>query len=1072
MLFCPRYEKISNIWKILIKTSKKNFLNMADLFQKSSNTSLIKLLSTYENETYEPTIFLKSQYYNCSDFIRLLKTKSKVMKVLSLNCQSLNAKFDLLQIFLEQCNTQESQIDIICLQETWFTADCDISLYKIPGYSLVSSGKLCSEHGGVAMYIRDNIQFRILESSVKSNVFDGQFIEISFKDTCKHSRKLIMGNIYRPPHKTTDNIKLFMNELNSILHRIGRYKNIILSGDYNIDLLKCEENNVTNNFLDFIIGNSLIPRITLPTRFGKTTGTLIDNFFLKTSDEYSCTTAGIIRSHISDHLPYFITLDYFENTKPNKSCRGNKLIKISTQNFKSMTEFKCDLQKNKAELENILSDNPDSSYYKFSKIIQTLSDRHFPVKYEKFSKYKHKINKWVTDGILNSIKHRDKLYVSLKSTSTDQKGYEAKRLKFQTYNRILKCCIRTAKRNYYHNKLELVKNDIRKTWTTINEIMNRNRQKNELPHEFLINNELVSDKSIIANKFNKFFTDIGTTLSKKIDIPTDKSYKDYLNDPTQQRFEFHYIDNDTIIKIIDSLKSKHSTGHDGMSCKLLKYVKYELADPLKLLINQTFKMSMFPTSLKIARIKPIHKKDDTNIFDNYRPISILPSISKVFERIMHNQIYNYFNENKLFYASQYGFRHRHSTELASLELVQKIITSMDKNELPLNIYLDLSKAFDSLNHEILLYKLSYYGFRGKSLDLMKNYLCSRKQYVDLDDTKSDLLEIKCGVPQGSIIGPLMFIIYVNDISSVTKHFHSIVYADDTTLMTSINSSIGYNDIQMKLNKELKEINDWLKTNKLSLNIKKTKCMIFHTPQKNMRNITLPKLFIDNIQLEFVDQFNFLGIIIDKHLTWKSHVDMVAKKLSKTIGIMHKLRNTLPYYSLKTIYNSLILPYLNYGLTIWGWRSDRLFSLQKRAIRVIANLGYVAHTSFAFKQLKILKLSDLCLLHQYKFCFKLKNNLLPEYFYLVPILNAVTHNYSTRQNQKYCTPAVNHEFAKNGIHSVIPHSYNDMPKNISDKIGTHSMNGFRNYVKHFFIDNYPSECTIRNCFICGFHPPKL
>jgi hypothetical protein len=606
---------------------------------------------------------------------------------------------------------------------------------------------------------------------------------------------------------------------------------------------------------------------------------------------------------------------------------------------------------------------------------------------------------------------------------------------------------------------------MRKTWKTINEIMNKNRQTKDLPSKFLIDQKFESDKFIIVNEFNKFFNEIGTTLSENIGPPSGKSYKDYLCNPAQHSFEFDFIDSETVIEVIDSLKSKNSRGHDGMSCKLLKFVKHELAKPLALIINQSIKMSIFPAPLKIAKIIPIHKKDDMKLFDNYRPISILPSVSKVFERVIYNQIYNYFDINNLFHPSQYGFRSKHSTELALIELVQKIINSMDNNELPLHIFLDLSKAFDSLNHDILIHKLSYYGIKGKSLDLLKNYLFNRKQYVIMGDNKSDFLTIKCGVPQGSIIGPLLFIIYVNDITAATKHFYPIVYADDTTLVTSIKSSIKNNACQLKLNKELKEINNWLKSNKLSLNIKKTKCMTFHTPQKK---ITLPKLFIDNINLEFVNEFNFLGLILDKHLTWKSHIDMIAKKISKTIGIMYKLRNNLPYYTLRTIYNSLILPHLNYGLICWGWRSEKLFTLQKRAIRVIANLGYIAHTSLAFKQLHILKLPDLRSLHDLKFCFKLKNDLLPEYFNSATFLLILSHNYSTRQHQKYCLPAVNHEFAKNGIYYRITQAFNKMPKSIFDKIGTHSMNGFKLYTKNFFIDKYPSECSIENCFVCGFH----
>jgi hypothetical protein len=194
---------------------------------------------------------------------------------------------------------------------------------------------------------------------------------------------------------------------------------------------------------------------------------------------------------------------------------------------------------------------------------------------------------------------------------------------------------------------------------------------------------------------------------------------------------------------------------------------------------------IFPNKLKIAKVIPLYKKGDDSIFDIYRPISILPSISKVFERTMFNQLHEYFYKNKLYYSSQYGFREKHSTELAALELVDRITNEMDNNAIPINIYLDLSKAFDTLDHNILLNKLKYYGINGTSLELCKNYLINRKQYVIIDNIKSDEAFISTGVPQGSILGPLLFIIYMNDIIFASDIFKFIIYADDTTLFSTL-----------------------------------------------------------------------------------------------------------------------------------------------------------------------------------------------------------------------------------------------------------------------------------------------
>ena len=992
----------------------------------------------------------------------MLKSKNNILNILSLNCQSLNSKYDEINIFLDQCFDQGCKIDIICLQETWIATGTDISLFNIANYNLISSEKSCSEHGGVAIYIHESLKSKIIHESANSKFYDGQFIEVTINNETKNSKKIIIGNIYRPPHQNTDDINNFMSEISQLLDEIRKNKNILLCGDFNINLLKLKEVNIVNNFLEFFLGIGFAPRITVPTRLSKNSGTLIDNFFIKISEHYSNTTAGVILSHISDHLPYFITLDYLGPHSIEKFSK--KVVQISTQNISTMTDFKTDLQNTQMLLRNITADNADASYNKLDKIIQNLIDKHFPDKYEKFDKYKHGKCKWITNGILNSIKKKDKLYKILRSTKKSDKNYETKKINFQTYQRLLKSSIRTAKKNYYFNQFNSIQNNIRKTWTAINNIINKTRNTNDFPNEFIINDRIVTNKSEIANEFNNFFINTGSELSDELDTPINKSHKDYLFNPTEKSFNFEPIDTNTIIKTIDSLKLTHSVGYDRMSCKLLKLVKHELAIPLKLIINQSFESAVFPSLLKIAKIKPIHKKDSVHLLNNYRPISLLPIISKVFERIMYNQIFNHFTQNKLFYNSQYGFRQKHSTELASIEVVQTIINIMDKNELPLNIYIDLSKAFDSLNHKILLDKLKHYGIRGKSNDLLKNYLNERVQYVELNETRSNFCKIRCGVPQGSILGPLLFIIYVNDIINITQLLHPILYADDITLMTSINPTGERKEVVTAINKELNDIYDWLKTNKLSLNVAKTKCMVFHTPQ---RNVTLPDLYIHGKKLEFVQEFTFLGIILDKHLSWKPHINLVAKKISKACAILHKLKHNLPWYILRIIYNCLILPHLNYGLIIWGWRSNRLLTLQKRAIRSIANLGYIAHTSNAFRQLKILKLPDLCTLHDYLFCYKLLNNILPQFFYLIPFLQKPLKYYDTRQCPKYQTPIVVHEFAKNTLQYKIPVTLNKMPEIFFDKIDTHSMDGFKTYIKHKFLENYSIECSISNCYTCGF-----
>ena len=326
------------------------------------------------------------------------------------------------------------------------------------------------------------------------------------------------------------------------------------------------------------------------------------------------------------------------------------------------------------------------------------------------------------------------------------------------------------------------------------------------------------------------------------------------------------------------------------------------------------------------------KKDDETLFENYRPISLLPAMSKILEKVVYKQLNDYFTVNSLFYKSQHGFKKLHSTETAALEFIDRIMNFLDNGKLPLAIYLDLSKAFDTLDHQILLRKLKHYGITGTALNWFEDYLKNRKQYVLFDETRSDVLPITTGVPQGSILGPLLFIIYTNDMHIATSKFDSILYAYDTTFINSIcifDSVFG--DISDSINDELNKVYGWLSANKLSLNISKTKYMLFHFPQKRI-NFTLD-LKIDGTQISKTKRFDFLGLCIQENLNWNAHLQKIGNKLSKVIGIFRRIRKYVPTKTLLIMYNSLFLSHLNFGILAWGHTQDRIFKLQKKAVRI-------------------------------------------------------------------------------------------------------------------------------------------
>ena len=375
-----------------------------------------------------------------------------------------------------------------------------------------------------------------------------------------------------------------------------------------------------------------------------------------------------------------------------------------------------------------------------------------------------------------------------------------------------------AKRGYYRNVFHKYSSNLKKTWQIINESLNRRKGKRDFPQEFqLANGTLISEPKQIANAFDDFFISVGDTGQ----INTAVDFNQYMPAKPNCNLTFQPITVDITSRIIDSLKPKTSTGVDCISNKLLKFVKNAISEPLTIIINQMLNTGVFPDLLKISKVIPIYKKEDDTMFSNYRPISLLPSISKIFEKVILEQLATYLDRNNLIHKHQYGFRKNHSTEYTSLHIVDYLNYELDKNRTPTNIYLDLSKAFDSLYHDILLNKLQHYGLCDVAQDLLKSYLTNRKQFVQFNEHSSDMKYTHNGVPQGSILGPLLFLIYINDLPNSSNLFNFLMYADDTTLYCCLEDRAS-EDKAHTLNIELERVHSWLNANRLTLNVNKTK----------------------------------------------------------------------------------------------------------------------------------------------------------------------------------------------------------------------------------------------------------
>ena len=527
------------------------------------------------------------------------------------------------------------------------------------------------------------------------------------------------------------------------------------------------------------------------------------------------------------------------------------------------------------------------------------------------------------------------------------------------------------------------------------------------------------------------------------------------------------IGQNEVLETVKDLGSKTSSGHDQLSTSLLKKIIGYIYKELTIIINQMIKSSIFPDDLKVAKIIPIYKKDNPELFTNYRPIALLPAISKIFEKILSKQIHKHFNNNSLFINSQYGYRPHHSTQLAALELATRISEQLEAKKTPFNVYIDLSKAFDMLDHSILLEKLKFYGFHQNAIQLCRSYLQNRKQYVDYNGKTSTLLDMRKGVPQGSILGPLFFIIFVNDLPKASNIFHSIMYADDTTLLASIedfdySKNNNITEINRNICNELDKFSDWLKCNKLILNATKTKIMVFRT--RGRGNVSL-SVEINQTHITQVTEFNFLGIIFDEHLSWKSHIDALRVKLSRAIGVLNRLKNFLPNHILRFIYFALIHSHISYGQYLWGYMNDKISILQKKAVRIITHSNRLTHTSPIFKSLKVLKFGDMLQLQEIKFFFQLEHNMLPGYF--EDFVSHFTRNefHHTRLTMVLTPVYYRLSFMQKSFKPHIITTINTLDQQILQKVYSHSLKGLVNYIKNNMLLHYETECRVENCFTC-------
>lgn len=1008
-------------------------------------------------ESHEPSLFIASKYYNHDEFHNLCESLNftKTISILNGNARSLVKHLSEYELLLEclKCNKLQT-IDIITFTETWLDVSLE-ALVKLDNYNAIYKHKSKNkEGGGLAIYIANGMNF-ITRNDLKvplekQELYDCLFIEVVFPQKCKN---IVIGVFYRSPSHNSEND--FIADINNIFDQISHEnKEVILLGDSNIDLLKYRNHKPASDYLDMLTSASYSPTITLPTRVTSNSATLIDHIFKKQSTlSY---VSGTLTNDITDHFMNFILL----NVASVKTHVPKKITfrPYSDKNIKAMNQALT--QHNWV---NVISfNNPCQAYDEFIKTYILYLNTYIPEKTVNFNPFKHKINRWITKGILKSMKTRDKLYNKWRQAKCQMRQRDLEQ-QYKSYRNQLTALIKIAKKNYWQNVFEESKHDMKVTWKNINNILKKTSNKSDIPTIIKDAEKTYTAQKEISNAFNSFYSQIGTNLAHKIkkSMINPKHYLPDINLPNS--FALLPTCTEEIIKIVKNFKPKISCGYDSISPKLLCQTYTGILEPLVYIINQSLITGIVPQNMKLAKVIPIYKSGDSSQIKNYRPISLLPSFSKILERIVYNRLYEFLLKHNILTSSQYGFRTGMSTELAILELQDRIAENLSNKKHCIGMFLDLSKAFDTLNHSILLTKLEHYGIRGIALSWFKSYLSNRQQFTSINDNVSTTANITCGVPQGSILGPLLFLIYINDITNASSIPNLILFADDTNLIFE-NKDLSL--LVKNVNDEINLIAEWFKSNMLSLNIEKTKWI--HFLKKTQTNNVPISVKIDGIEISQVKSINFLGITIQNNLQWEEHIAIKANKIAKVNSILYRLKHFIPEQTKLNIYNALISPHLNYGLSAWGSATQsalkRLIVLQKKSLRAISNSKYNCHTNPLFKRYNVIKLEDIFKLNCCKLSYRQKLNILPSYHNSKITFNKNTNRYNTRQNHDIYIKRISINLQKQMLNYKIGTAWNNLPLELKS-VSNLSLKLFVKKVKKYYLSSYTTTCFIPNCMPC-------
>ena len=821
------------------------------------------------------------------------------------NLQSLRNKITELEAVL--CNLKQKPT-CVTITEHWFT-EIEVETLNLTNYRRISAyARMNKIHGGSCIFVDESLEDAAELMEITEMSLEGVF---ECSSIVSRSHKLIIICIYRPPHGNTD---IFFNLLSDALSfcqkKIKNYRTV-LTGDFNINLL--EQSLLSKSFQDVLLSFNFNQTIFEPTRITKSSATLLDNLFINFINAYQ---GEILTTALSDHEAQILRVAGC--TSPEYETIP-QIMRIFSKN--KVAQFK-EMLGTESWANIYACKDANLAYNMFSNMFTQLFNLIFPEKTIKPSTRKH--NNWITTGIKNSLKTKRSMYKSMK------KGIITKDI-FDRYAKILKLVICQSKKIEHINYIRTSNNPGRTIWTLVKWYRGNNAVKKECLVKNISQDSSHLSKVDILNKANKFYINLGPNLNINLNRAKENIHlhnKTIFLQPTDPM---------EVKTTIMRLKNKKSVGKDQIPIHLIKSVADEVAPLVSHLINLSISTGVFPDKLKVAQIVPIYKKGEKNQLSNYRPIALLNNFSKIYEKIISERLISFFEKESILSTYQNGFRKKKSTIRAIYQALDRVLDSLNLKKDTVAMYLDLSKAFDSVVPEILLSKLELYGVRGIPLKLLSSYLHSRMQRV-IDSSggvvsSSSEAEVKRGVPQGSILGPLLYIIYTNELPNITSQ-DTVQFADDTSIISSSSNSENMN---AQIFTALGKFQHWFNANNLLLNEDKTQLIQF----SYQKEWAAKQYTNRDLTLSTEKTANFLGLTVDYRLDWTSHIDSLCTTVSRSCFALSVIAQNVNIMAAIAAYHAYVHSKIRYGVIFWGGSSDvlRVFVAQKRCLRMIFNLKH-------------------------------------------------------------------------------------------------------------------------------------